>query len=805
MIESNRRAARTSIGRGRGWLPAATIGVAFLVLASPQAESSDTKATHSATFALSLDPATLGLDPARLERIPALVEEALAAGEMSGCVVCIGRRGGIAWLSAAGDRQVEPAREPMTTDTIFDLASLTKPVATATAIMLLVEDGTLRLADRVAAHLPEFAPRGKDALTVHHLLTHQSGLIADNPLADYERGPEEAWRRICDLEPLAPPGERFIYSDVNFIVLGRLVEHLAGEPLDAFSHRRVFAPLGMHDTGFRPSAEKLPRCATTEQRDGTWLRGEVHDPRAWRLGGVAGHAGLFGTAVDLSRYARAMLGGGECDNARVCSGATLATMVRPVRVPGGGLRGLGWDERSGFSSNRGDLFSPAAFGHGGFTGTSLWIDPGLDLFVIFLSSRLHPDGKGTVNPLAGRIGSLAAGAILGPATPAAIEPGRAVLPGIDVLAREGFRGLAGRRVGLITNHTGRDLDGTPTIRLLADAADVNLVALFSPEHGPTGHLDQERIGDATDPETGLPIWSLYGKTRRPTPEMLTDVDTLVFDIQDIGARFYTYIATMLEAMKAASENGLRFVVLDRPNPINGIDVAGPLVDAGSESFVGCHPITVRHGMTVGELARMFRAELDLDLDLVVIPCEGWSRRDAFDATGLEWINPSPNMRSLTEAFLYPGIGLLEFTNISVGRGTDTPFEVVGAPWLDGRRLAAELAARRIPGVAFVPVRFTPTASKYAGQACSGVNLVITDRSQFDSVRVGLELAVALRRLEGDDWEPEKLSTLLLDRDTFQAISEGRDIDTVLAIASRNLREFMTRRSVFLFGSDTYPE
>ena len=752
-----------------------------------------------------VEPLTIGLDATRLARIDGLVAAAIAAGETPGCVVCIGRRSGIGWLRAYGDRQLEPEPEAMTTDTIFDLASITKPVATATAIMLLVEDGLVRLGDRVATHLPDFTDHGKDQLTVQQLLTHQSGLIADNPLADYEHGPAEAWKRICGLELVAAPETEFIYSDVNFIVLGRLVEQLSGKPLARFTQERIFSPLGMIDTGYLPPPELRPRSAATEQRDGVWLRGEVHDPRAWKLGGVAGHAGLFGTGGDLARYARALLGGGQLDGTRFMSPATLATMVRPVRLPGGGVRGLGWDERTGFSSNRGDLLSPAAFGHGGFTGTSLWIDPGLDLFVIFLGSRLHPDGKGTVNPLAGRIAAVAAGAIVSPATPAAVEPERAVLPGIDVLARSGFRELAGRRIGLITNHTGRDRNGTPTTRLLAEAEGLSLVALFSPEHGPSGGLDQEEIPDARDPTTGLPVRSLYGQTRRPTAEMLAGIDTLVFDIQDIGTRFYTYVSTMLEAMKAASEHGLRFVVLDRPNPINGIDVAGPLVDPGSESFVGCHPIPLRHGMTVGELARMFREELALDLELVVVPCEGWRRRDAFDATGLEWINPSPNMRSLTEAFLYPGIGLLEFTNISVGRGTDTPFEVVGAPWLDGRSLAAALTARRIPGVVFVPIRFRPTASKYADQDCGGLTIEITDRKHFDPVRVGLELAVTLRRLHPDDWEPAKLNTLLLNQATLAAVLAGRDADAVLEIAAADLRAFALRRTRFLSDQATYPE
>ena len=362
--------------------------------------------------------AALGLNPEVLQRIGPLVTEAIEAGETPGCVVCIGRRDGIAWLECFGDRQVEPTREAMTRDTLFDLASLTKPIATATSIMQLVEEQVLSLDEPVAKHLAAFSANGKEGITVRDLLTHTSGLIADNALADYEQGVEEAWRRICLLTPLAARGERFIYSDVNFIVLGKLVETLRGESLDEVTHERIFKPLGMQDAGYRPDATRKQRAAPTEQRANSWIRGEVHDPRAWKLDGVAGHAGLFATADDLARYARGLLGGGQLDGARVLSEATLATLNTPVTVPGDGIRGLGWDKQTGFSSNRGSKLSPAAFGHGGFTGTSLWIDPKLDLFVIFLGNRLHPDGKGRVNPLAGAIADVAVEALdVGVATP----------------------------------------------------------------------------------------------------------------------------------------------------------------------------------------------------------------------------------------------------------------------------------------------------------------------------------------------------------------------------------------------------
>jgi uncharacterized protein YbbC (DUF1343 family) len=326
---------------------------------------------------------------------------------------------------------------------------------------------------------------------------------------------------------------------------------------------------------------------------------------------------------------------------------------------------------------------------------------------------------------------------------------------------------------------------------------VNLVALFSPEHGFAGKLDQANVDDDRDLTTGLKVFSLYGKTRVPTSEMLAGVDTLMFDIQDIGTRFYTYISTMGGAMKAAAEHRIRFVVLDRPNPIDGVTVQGPVLDTGAESFVGYHPISVRHGMTIGELAEMFKAEWKLDLDLVIIPVEGWDRSELFDATGRLWINPSPNMRSLTQAVLYPGVGLLETTNLSVGRGTDTPFEVIGAPWIDAVTLARELNAQGATGVRFVPIEFTPESSKYAEQTCGGINIVITDRVAFDPLRTGLGLAVTLRWLYPEQWQTTSLNRLLASDKTRNGILAGNSVDQLQAAYQDELDQFKQRRQKYL--------
>ena len=756
------------------------------------------------------EPEAAGMDSGHLKRIDEIVAEGLVEKRMPGCVVCIGRRGKIVLLKAYGNKQLRPSEAPMTTDTVFDMASITKPVATATSIMLLIERGQLKLGDRVSAHIPEFAANEKGEITVFDLLTHQSGLLPDNALADYNDGPEKSLERICALKLQAPTGTRLIYSDVNYILLAELVKRISGRSVHEFSRDHIYRPLGMNETGYLPGEELKARAAPTEERDGHWMQGEVHDPRAFKLGGVAGHAGLFSTAEDLAVYAQMMIGGGEHGGVRILAPQTVATMTRGYRIQGGSrstmqgvpanppiyLRGLGWDKRSGYSINRGELLTDAAFGHGGFTGTVLWIDPELELFVIFLSNRVHPDGKGLVNPLAGRIGTVAAGAIrdttkTGPPLP------REVLTGIDVLVRDGFRQLAGRKVGLITNHTGRSRDGQSTVQLLHDAKGLQLAALFSPEHGFEGKLDVSKIGDTKDASTGLKVHSLYGETRRPTAAMLEDIDTIVFDIQDIGARFYTYVSTMGEAMQAAAEHKKRFVVLDRPNPIGGVAVAGPMLDRGQESFVGFHRLPVRHGMTIGELGRLFKAELKLDLDLEVIQCEGWRRADTWDATGLVWINPSPNMRSLTQALLYPGIGLMETTNVSVGRGTDTPFELLGAPWLDGRKLAAELASRGIPGVTFVPIRFTPTSSKFADKECGGVNIAITHRERFEPLRTGFEIAAALRKLYPDDWETKPYARLLGNGETLKAVQDGKSADEILEVAREGVSDFLRRRQSHL--------
>lgn len=373
---------------------------------------------------------------------------------------------------------------------------------------------------------------------------------------------------------------------------------------------------------------------------------------------------------------------------------------------------------------------------------------------------------------------------------------QAVKTGADVLQTRGVQALAGRKVGLITNHTGRTADGVRTVDVLKQSKDCALVALFSPEHGWEGLVD-DKVGNTTDGATGLVVYSLYGETRTPTDAMLQGVDTLVFDIQDIGCRFYTYVSTMRNCLETAAKKQLRFVVLDRPNPIGGVKMEGPVLAAERQDFVGAHRIPLRHGMTAGELARMIVGEDALRCDLHVVPCEGWQRADLLDQTGQPWIHPSPNMRRLTQALTYPGMGLWEGTNLSVGRGTDTPFEILGAPWIDGRKLAERLTAAKLPGVAFVPTTFTPTSSKHQGKACGGVHVLVTDWRAFEPVRTGVHIGCALRALFPDAWDTKKIDWLLKHQPTADALLAGGEPDAICAGWQKELELFRLRRKPFL--------
>ncbi|MCX6596885.1 MAG: DUF1343 domain-containing protein [Acidobacteria bacterium] len=698
--------------------------------------------------------AALAAGAQEIPGISRAIEEAIAKKQIPGAVAIVGRSvpgrpDQLLHRQAYGLRSYEVAGETMTLDTIFDAASLTKVVATTTSVMLLGIDP-----DRtVASYLPEYPYTG---ITVRHLLTHYSGLRPDVDLEPEWSGEREGIRRALVDKPTTAPGEKFVYSDINFLLLGEIVRRVSGQPLNEYAQRMVFQPLAMKDTQFVPPAALKARIAPTERLKGetTSIRGVVHDPTARFMGGVAGHAGMFTTADDLALFARWML-------------SRKTNFTQPQSPASKPVRGFGWDIDTAFSAPRGELFPIGGFGHTGFTGTSLWMDPVSRTYVILLTNAVHPQRTPPIAALRRAVATEAAKSVTGGNT----------LTGLDVLIDEKFSRLAGKRVGLITNHTGLARDGQRNIDAMI-AAGVKLTALFSPEHGIAGKEDHENVGNSKDEKSGLTVWSLYsGKQRRPSDESLKNVDVLVFDIQDIGARFYTFLSTMVNAMEEASRRKLPFVVLDRPNPITGTRVEGPMLDADRQSFIAIRPMPIRHGMTLGELARMINEEVKADL--TVVPMKNWQRDYWLDQTGLTWVNPSPNMKSLNGALLYPGVAMIEFSKgYSVGRGTDAPFEQVSADWINGPELAGYLNQRFIPGLRAYPIK-------------SGVRFVITEREAVNATLFGVELATALQKLYPGKIDIEACARLIGNRATMDAIKKGDDPRRV--VAGWDMAEFLAKR------------
>jgi uncharacterized protein YbbC (DUF1343 family)/CubicO group peptidase (beta-lactamase class C family) len=752
---------------------------------------------------------------AQFPEVDAIVNDAVQTNLIPGAVVFIGHAGRVVYRKAYGSRVLIPQREPMTLDTIFDAASLTKVVATTPAVMKLFEQGKIRLNDPVTKYLPEFQG-GRSEITVRLLMTHFSGLPPDLVLVPRWTGYETGIRKALNVTPVAPPGVRFIYSDINFVLLAEIVRRVSGELLPKFARDQIYGPLRMIDSEFQPAAALRSRIAPTEidPDTGQPMRGVVDDPTARYMGGVAGDAGLFTTAEDLAKYALMILGMGEYAGVRVFDPATIKKFTEPASPADQPiLRALGFDMDSAFSSNRGELYPIGSFGHTGYTGTSLWMDPTTNSFLIVLTNVVHPIHGNSLSSFRSRIATVVAGrygmtmpntvALTGYAETLTgvhrkIARNGETLTGLDVLEQQGFAPLKGKRVGLITNQTGVDRQGSRNVDQML-AAGVKVVKLFSPEHGLAGTEDRENIGNSRDAKTGLPVISLYrAEERRLAPEQLQDLDATVFDIQDVGARFYTYSCTMLYALEGAAYARKPFYVLDRPNPITGVHVEGPVLEQTFASFTGCLDVPVRHGMTLGELASMANRERHWEAGLHVIEMNNWQRGDWLDSTGLTWVNPSPNMRSLNAALLYPGIAMLEAdANYSVGRGTDAPFEQVGADWIQGAELARTLNERYIPGVRVYPTRFCPTESNFAGKNIEGVRFVITDREAFDSTRFGIELAAALQKLYPGKIDFEKCRFLIGNRKVLEALKRADDPGSITTEAQNEANDFDARRKPFL--------
>ncbi len=754
--------------------------------------------------------------------IDSVMQAALTAKQLPGGVVVVGSGGHVVFEKAYGNRAEDPAIEPMTTDTIFDMASLSKCMSTSIAIMQMYEQGKLQFDDPVVKYLPEFAAAGKSNITVRQLLTHYSGLAPDVSLADAWSGKAEGIRRAMESVPAGPPGVKFVYSDINFITLGVIVEKLSGEPLDVYAAKHVFAPLGMTHTRYLPPATWKSMIAPTAHNDDKpladdrMLRGEVHDPTTRRMGGVAGHAGVFSDAHDVSIFAQALLDklAGR-PSAFPLKQATLELMCRPEQpVQAKALRGYGWDIDSPYSRPRGEIYPVGSFGHTGFTGTSLWMDPRSDSYVILLANAVHPRGRPAITTLRGKVATAAARA-LGLTKPPA---GLATVTGIDVLEETNFRallalqakGAAHVRLGLLTNQTGLDSKGRRTIDILAErhgkgSPSLELTTLFSPEHGILGVEDKTGITNTVDTATKLPVISLYGskpEDRRPKAEDLQRLDAVLIDLQDAGARFYTYETVVGYFLEAAAKTGTPVIVLDRPALTSGVQVGGPVSDPGTESYIDYMQEPMTLGLTLGELAGFFNGERHLGARLTVVPMRNWERGLWFDQTGVPWVNPSPNLRTMNAAALYPGIAFAEYTNLSIGRGSDAPLEQIGASWIasdaEAQKLADTLNARKLTGITFAPVSFTPAKPyPYADQTIHGVRMTVTDRERFDATAMGAELLAALHAQYPQQFQFDRAAKLILNAATMQALVSGKDEHEIAAMWDAGLSEFRAKREKYL--------
>jgi SSS family transporter len=966
--------------------------------------------------------------------VSTLINTAIAQHKLPGAVVVIGHKGKIVFERAYGNRALEPKVEPMTTDTIFDMASLTKVLVTTTAILQLYEQHKLDLDAPVAKYLPEFAAttgcappqtpgipikadvllsNSKDSrplcaaspaianakawksqITIRQLLTHYSGLSEDVDLKDPwgVAAPDKAEgiRRAMAAVPYGPPGETFKYSDINFITLGALVEKISGQTLDDLANANIFHPLNLNDTSFHPwctcdqgsfppypkkypgghpKAEMSPaavcesnpcsaldwgsytRTAPTAHDDqGTpqtnpnfdhLLRGTVHDPTTRRMGGVAGHAGVFSTAEDAARFCDALLakllrneGPFPLQQATLklatspnqpATAVDTATIFTQDGQPTKGVasRGLGWDLNTAFSRPRGTIFPittaghPGSFGHTGFTGTSLWLDPTSDTYVVLLANAIHPRGAPTISPLRGEVATAAAKALGldaagAPSIPASSEwvgsqtpeprgpapellthreetamngaprivpisnaerlarqkalkaelkghytapwgsepdPEPQTLTGIDVLEQTHFAALktlaqahgGHLRLGLLTNQSGLDSQDNRTIDILlhADPA-IELKTLFTPEHGLLGKQDTEHLAAEQDAATHLPVVSLYGAKpadRRPRLSDLKQLDAVVIDLQDAGVRTYTYETLTGYFLEACAHAGIPLIVLDRPNPIGGVAVQGPLTDPGVGSYTDFMPIPLRHGLTLGELARYFNTHateiklkpelLDgralqfganisthtgdpdkppatlpgLHAALTVIPMQNWHRSQYFDQTGLIFTPPSPNLRTVQAAVLLPALTLVEATNLSVGRGSATPFEAIAASYLDPATLLPYLEARHIPGIRLThaQIAIAEDQNHYPGhgQTIPGIHLDVTDRAAFDAPEFGLELLAALHHLYPKDFQLERAKSLLANAAVLDALKAGKDPREIAASYAAADADFRSARAAIL--------
>jgi len=681
------------------------------------------------------------------DELAAALQRAVVESKTPGAAAYVGKGDATLFHGACGARQLVPKSLPAEKDTIYDLASLTKVIATTTAIMLLHEEGLIDLDAPVSTYLPipAFA-----RFTVRHCLTHTAGLVAGRPYYEECSSLNEMLQRYAGLELESSPGARRQYSDVGFMILGKVVELVARDSLDAFCRKRIFSLLGMKTTRFNPPKGWAARCAATEKCAwrGKVIVGVVHDENAYAVGGVSGHAGLFSTAEDLARFCRGLLGG------KLLSEKTLSEMTRLGQVPFYPWQGLGWKLDPWASGSEGFLPTRTAMGHTGWTGTSLWIDRPSGVFVILLSNTCHPSRDQRDTSGLRRVFHEAIAQELFPDQ-------SNVHTGLDRLLWDGFSSVRGKRIALLTNHAAVDQLGRPILDVLALDPAVKLRTVYSPEHGFQG---KSEAGEAVKSEAGaVPFISLYGERKRPSSKELSSIDLFVADLPDAGARYYTYMSTMRDCLAACAEARKPILILDRPNPVGGEILEGPIATA-TDSAVCCAPIPVRHGMTMGELALFFSNTTlkDKKPALSISELDAWPRKLLFAQCALPWEPPSPNMPTPETALLYVGTCLFEGTNLNEGRGTETPFMIFGAPWLDAESIVRAIAPEDRAGCLLHATRYTPrsipgkaASPQYCDTACNGIRIEINEPLQVRAFHLATALIIAIRKRHPDRLELKK--------------------------------------------------
>jgi uncharacterized protein YbbC (DUF1343 family)/CubicO group peptidase (beta-lactamase class C family) len=736
-----------------------------------------------------IKPETMGIDPHKLEAIDRTVHQAMERHEIPGAVVGLSIQDKVVFRKAYGYRSLFP-KKPMLPTTIFDLASLTKPLATGLLALKMMEKGIWTLEEPVSKSWPAFACHGKDSVTIKDLLLHVSGLPVVNRWQDFLQ-PRATWEaKLACTKLNHAPQTTFSYSDLGYIVLGIAIEKRLGKSLDQAAQELIFKPAELPSLQFFPnnknrlSQQETPGLtfATTEKVEQQWLSGRVHDPRARAMGGVAGHAGLFGQVDDLLLLFQSLL---ITTNGRtgVFQSQTVRSMFQEQSAAGHARSWL--FDRSSWQTN--SKVSPEkSWVHTGFTGTAVWIDPIQNITLVVLTNRLHPDGKGNANPVREKIKSIVTQALR------SREPVRA---GIDVLKEQQYSMLAHKKIALVTHLAAQTLSGTSSLDELRKVPTLKVSALFVPEHG----LDAKQNGALASGSKveHIPVFPLYGKQLRPTKEQLKGIDTLVFDLQAVGTRFFTYVTTLGYLLEASATYSIPMVILDRPNPQGGRHVWGPLLAKDETSFTGYHPMPVVYGMTIGELGKFLNAERKIHADLTVVPLRNWLRGESWASTQRVWPTPSPNLPNERAAFLYPGLALLEFTNVSVGRGTALPFEQMGAPFINAKEVRSALQkAPEAYGVSIETVDFTPVSGTYAKQQCHGVRLAVSD-PRWDPVAFGLRLAYVLQELYPTAWKSGNLSTLLANRKLVAAIKQKVPLATLKSAWQPESDAFAKKRMKYL--------